>query len=167
MINESFIISQVLIGIAFLFDVTSFQFKKREITLVCFFSASFLISVHFFLLGESTAGYITVLSSIRFLVCVFTTNKILQYLFILLISILGFYTFDGVEDIFSITTGILATFSAFQSNDKALRIFMMFATASMIIHNTLIWTPMGILLEAFFLTSNIISYYRFYTSRSS
>lgn len=160
--NENFVISQILIGIAFLFDFSSFQFKRREITLICFFCATCLISAHFFLLDESTAGSIAVLAALRFLVCVFTTNSIIKYLFIFLIIFIGLQMFNGVEDIFSMATGILATNAAFQREEKRLRIVMMLSTASMIVHNAIIWTPAGIALEVFFLTSNVLSYYRFY-----
>lgn len=98
----------------------------------------------------------------RFVVSIFTQNPYVKYGALLLIAGLGFYTFDGYEDIFSILAGTFGTLSAFQKDERRLRVFMMFGTLSIITHNILIWTPAGILLEFFFLGSNLVSYYRFY-----
>ncbi|MFZ2886865.1 MAG: YgjV family protein [Minisyncoccia bacterium] len=159
---SAFLISQILIGIAFVFDLASFQFKKREITLALFAISASLIAAHFFYLGATTAGFITVVSVARFVVSIFTQNPYVKYGALLLIAGLGFYTFDGYEDIFSILAGTFGTLSAFQKDERRLRVFMMFGTLSIITHNILIWTPAGILLEFFFLGSNLVSYYRFY-----
>ena len=159
---NAFILSQILIGVAFLFDLASFQFKKREITLTLFAISAALISTHFFLLGAITAGFIIAASATRFLVSIFTTSPYLKYIFLVIIISLGVYTFDGYEDFFAIFTGIAATFAAFQSDEKRLRQFMMAGTSSIIIHNILIRSPAAIALEIFFLGSNLLSYYRFY-----
>ena len=160
--TNAFIISQLLIVIAFLFDIASFQFKQRNITLFCFFCATCLISLHFILLDEITAACIAGLAAVRFLISIYSTDKLIMIIFIILICSVGVYTFDGIEDTFSILAGSLATYSAFQSNDRILRMIMMIATLSMITHNAIIWTPAGIMLEIFFLLSNITSYCRFY-----
>ncbi len=160
--NNAFVISQLLIVVAFLFDIASFQFKQRNIILFCFFCATCLISLHFILLDEITAACIAGLAAVRFLISIYSTDKIIMITFIILIFSIGAYTFDGIEDIFSILAGSLATYSAFQSNDRILRVVMMIATISMITHNVIIWTPAGIMLEIFFLLSNLTSYYRFY-----
>ncbi len=159
---SAFVLSQVLIGIAFLFDVASFQFKKREITLALFAFSASLIAAHFFLLGATTAGFVISVSAARFVVSIFTQNAYVKYGALILIAGLGFYTYDGYEDIFSILAGTFGTLSAFQKDERLLRVFMMFGTFSIITHNILIWTPAGIVLELFFLGSNLLSYYRFY-----
>jgi hypothetical protein len=159
---SSFLLSQILIGIAFIFDLSSFQFKNRKHILICFTIAASLISAHFFLLGEYTAGSVVALSAIRFIVSIFTTDKRMLYLFLFLILFAGAVTFDGFEDIFSVSAMLLSTFSAFSTVDKKLRLFMMSASTLMITHNILILTPAGILLESFFLASNLFAYYRFY-----
>lgn len=162
---SAFALSQILIGIAFLFDLASFQFKDRRITLFLFTCAASLISAHFFLLGATTAGVVIAVSATRFFVSIFTTHRFLKYFFLILIGALGVYTFDGYEDAFSITAGLVGTFAAFQENEKRLRELMMLATTSIIIHNLIVWTPAGILLELFFLSSNALSYYRFYLKK--
>ena len=152
----------MLIGIAFIFDLSSFQFKNRKHILICFTIAASLISAHFFLLGEYTAGSVVALSAIRFIVSIFTTDKRMLWLFLVLILIAGVVTFDGFEDVLSISAMLLSTFSAFSLADKKLRLFMMCGTVLMITHNILIFTPAAILLESFFLASNLFAYYRYY-----
>lgn len=159
---SNFLLSQILIGIAFVFDLSSFQFKNRKYILICFTVAASLISAHFFLLGENTAGSVVALSAIRFIVSIFTTDKRLMWLFLGLILTAGIVTFDGIEDILSVSAMLLSTFSVFSAQDKGLRLFMMMGTVLMITHNILIFTPAAILLEVFFLASNLFAYYRFY-----
>jgi hypothetical protein len=159
---SAFLFSQILIGIAFLFDLASFQFKKREITVILFAVSAVLISTHFFLLGAYSAGFVIAVSAVRHFISAFTTDKKLKYVFLFLIGVLGIYTFDGFEDIFSILSGILGTFAVFQSDEKKLRVIMIGAILAIIVHNILIWTPAGIALETFFLGSNLVSYYRFF-----
>src|SRR3989344_2314459 len=112
----AFILSQILAGLAFLLDMVSFQFKKREqILLPLVFSAS-LISVHFFLLDQITASLIVFLSAVRmFLARKFVSEKV-----------------------------------------------MMVGTTVWIIHNALVGSPGAVIVEASFLTGNIVGYYRHY-----
>jgi len=160
---SAFILSQILIAIAFVFDLSSFQFRNRKRILICFAIAASLISAHFFLLGENTAGSVVALSAVRFIVSIFTTDKRVLWLFIILILAAGLFTFDGIEDVLSVSAMLLSTFSAFSVDDKKLRLFMMCGTILMITHNILIFTPAAIILEVFFLGSNLVAFYRFYS----
>lgn len=51
---SAFLLSQILIGIAFIGDIASFQFKKRQVTLALFAFSAYLISTHYFLLDQTT-----------------------------------------------------------------------------------------------------------------
>ncbi len=162
---SAFVISQILIGIAFIFDIFSFQFKSRKKTLICFVAAASLISAHYFLLGQETAGFVIALSAIRFFVSIFSTDKRLKYLFLALVTITGILTYDELLDLLAIAAGYLATFAVFQPNEKLMRQIMMVSSSCIIILNVLIFTPVGILTELFFIGSNIVSYWRFYLKK--
>jgi hypothetical protein len=164
---SAFILSQILIGIAFLFDLASFQFEKRKFTLICFASAATLISAHYFLLGQSTAGFIAALAATRYVTSVFSTDPRLKYLFIVLVTFAGVWTFDEWFDVLAVAAGYLATFAVFQSSEKRLRVIMTGATLLLIAYNTIIFTPAGIALETFFLLSNLVSYWRFYIRKQT
>lgn len=159
---SAFLLSQILIGIAFVFDLASFQFKTRKYTLICFMCAASLISAHFFLLGAITAGAVVALSTLRFAVSLFTTNRWVMYFFLLAVTLAGIITLDGYEDILITVALLLSTLASFSLDERRLRHFMMGGTALTIIHNIIIVTPAGILLELFFLGSNLLSYWRFY-----
>lgn len=159
---SAFIISQILIGIAFLFDLASFQFKKREYTVACFTAAASLIAAHYFFLGQHTAGFVIALSALRFAVSIFSTDYRLKYLFIGLITIAGVVTYDELIDLIIIAVGYLSTFAVFQPNVKLMRQLMMLVTLGAISFNVIIFTPIGIMVEVFFLASNLLSYWRFY-----
>lgn len=162
MIISAFALSQILIGIAFLFDLASFQFKERKLTLVCFGCAAALISVHFFLLGAVTAGAVVAVSVLRFTTAFFTTDRRVMYFFALLVLLLGFYTYDGFEDILITIALLFSTFASFVPSERHLRHFMMMGTSFTIVHNILIFSPAAIALEVFFLGSNLVSYWRFF-----
>ena len=164
---SAFLVSQILIGIAFAFDLASFQFKRRRHTLICFTIAASLISLHFFLLGAVTAGFVVAVSATRFAVSIFTTDNRLKYVFLVLIFGLGVWTFDGYEDILITLAMLFSTLAAFDANEKRLRQLMMVATTLAITHNVVIFTPAGIALEIFFLGSNLFSYWRFYIRKQS
>lgn len=162
-----FILSQILIGFAFLFDLASFQFKTRKYTLICFVVAASLISAHYFLLGQNTAGIIIALSATRFLVSIFSTDAKFKYLFLVLVTVAGIVTFDELIDLLAIAAGYIATFAVFQPNEKLMRQRMMMATTCIILLNIFIFTPVGIATETFFLGSNFLSYWRFYIKKKT
>ena len=164
---SAFLLSQILIGIAFITDVASFQFKKREITLTLFAISAVLISTHFFLLGAVTAGFVVAVSAVRFVVSIFSTSRYFMYFFLAIVLVLGMLTFDGYEDAFAISAMMFATISAFQANEKYLRQFMAVGTLLIIIHNVIIFTPAAIVLELFFLSSNVLSYWRFFIKKNT
>lgn len=157
-----FLISQILAGLAFVTDFASFQFKKREITLRLFGVSALLLSAHFFLLDEPTAGIVIAISALRFFVSSITARREFMFLFLVLVIVGGIFTFDGYEDILSLTASLIGTVVAFRANEKVLRRAMVFTTTLFIIHNIWIWTPMGIVIEVFFLGSNLLSQWRFY-----
>lgn len=164
--TSAFIISQILIGIAFLFDIASFQFKMRKYTLTCFMAAAALISLHFFLLGAITAGAVVGVSVFRFATALKTTDRKAMYFFLIIVSILGILTFDGFEDVLITVALMFSTFASFTKDERKLRRFMMCGTILTIIHNIIIFTPAAIALEAFFLGSNLLSYWRFYMQKN-
>ncbi len=159
---SAFVISQILVGFAFVADIASFQFKARKTTLLLFAFSAGVLSAHFFLLGATTAGFVVAVSASRFVVSAFTTDKRLKYFFLVLILALGIWTYDGYEDILITTAMLLSTIAAFHANERRLREIMMITTTLVITHNFIIFTPGGILVESFFLSSNLLSYWRFY-----
>jgi len=157
-----FIFSQILAGLAFLLDLVSFQFKKREHILFPLVFSAALLSVHFFLLDQITASVIVFLSAVRmFLARKFVSEK-MMVVFLLLNTIVLLVTFEQLVNILAFIATTLITYANFRKDDKSLRLLMMVGTTVWIIHNALVGSPGAIIVEASFLTGNIVGYYRHY-----
>lgn len=68
---NSFITSQVLIAIARLLYLASFQFKERKHVLTCIIAAAYFIGAHFFFLDRATAGLLPCLTGTRVMTALF------------------------------------------------------------------------------------------------
>ena len=161
-LTPAFIISQIAVSIAIIFDFLSLQYKKREYTFICLVISASLISAHYFLLGKIAAGIIVLFSVLRFGTCYFTTDKRLMFLFIALNAGSLFFTYTELYD-FIIFLGVLfIIIGNFQADNRLMRKLMMVGTSIVLIYNIIVVTPMGIVAEGLFLGSNFLGYYRHY-----
>lgn len=160
-----FIISQILMFFAMIFDFLSLQYKKRKHTFSFLIMSAALISTHYFLLNKITAGVIVCISVFRFITCYYTTDKKYMYLFIGLTLTSLIFTYTEIFDLI-ITVGlIIFIIGNFQKNNKLMRKLMMVGTSIIVIYNIIIFSPMGFIGEGIFLISNFIGYYRHYIKK--
>jgi len=164
-LTNTFIISQIAVFIAMIFDFASLQFKKREYTFLCLIVSAALISTHYFLLSRFAAGVIVFFSVLRFTTCYFTTNKKFLVLFLVLNTVSLFFTYKDAYDFIIYAGSFIFIIGNFQKDNKLMRKQMMIGTSLFIIYNALVGSPMGTLTEASFLTSNLIGYYRHYVRK--
>lgn len=157
-----FFISQVLVAIAIGFDLMSFQFKERKKIVGCLFCAGILISSHFVLLEQWTAAGLMIIATVRYLASMFTTSNKLKYLFISLSIVTSVVTYAGVTSILSCIGSVFQTVAAFNKDDKRLRELMILGTSFWLVHNYVIGSPTAVLMEALFISSNLVGYYRYY-----
>ena len=157
-----FAISQVLIGLAFICDIASFQFRSRRAILVCLVASTVVTAIHFFFLGNQSAGFLMLLASARFSVASFSKRPEWMWFFFLVAVLTLFKTCEAPVNIVAFLASMLASFASFRPTDKELRRWMMLATSTWATHNVLIGSPAAVLLELFFLGSNIVGYWRFY-----
>jgi hypothetical protein len=158
----AFAFSQLLIGVAFLVDFASFQFKQQRHVLVCLAVAASLIGMHFYLLELYTAAVLGFLASARFVTAIYSNSRRLYALFIGLVLLNGLLTWVGLMTALASLGSLLSTTAAFSSSDRDFRRIMMLASLVWIVHNLLAITPAAVLLEGVFLGSNLLAYYRFY-----
>lgn len=161
-----FIISQIVMFFAMIFDFLGFQYKKRKNTFLCFMISASLISLHYFLLGKIAAGVIVSFSVLRFIVCYFTTNKKYLLAFIVINTIVLFFTYREIFDLIIYTGVIIGIIGNFQENNKLMRKIMMAGTSFIILYNIIIMSPMAILVESLFLISNFVGYFRIYIRKN-
>ena len=157
---SAFALSQVLIGLAFLLDLASFQFRDRRYVLVCLAGAATLIGAHFFLLGIHTAAVLGLVAALRFLTAIRWRSKPLLVLFMAVVLVNAALTWSGLLTALATGGSLLATVAPFLNSDRAFRKTMMLASVVWIAHNILAVTPAAIALESFFLLSNLVGYYR-------
>ncbi len=165
MYELAFLFSQIFAGIALLFDIFSFQFKKRKKILLCFVVSGFCLMTHYFLLNKITTGFIFLVVTIRYITSYFSSNKKFIYLFIFINTCILFYFYKEFYDLISYIGITITTIAIFQIDNKKLRKITMCGTSFILLYDILIFTPMGILAEIVFLSSNIIGYYRYYIKK--
>ncbi len=158
----SFIISQILVGIAILTDFISFQFKDRKYVLLTLTFSSLLITLHYFLLWEVNAEIILSISFLSFLVSSFSHDKRWMYLFLILYLIPIVFNYSESRDLILFFAMYIILIWKFQSNDKIVRLSIMLGTSFVILYNVLIFTPMWVILEVLFFSSNAIGYIKHY-----
>lgn len=160
---DSFIVSQLLAGAAFMLGMSSFQFKSRRHILWCWFASAFFNSMHFLVLGRVGAGVLVLITSVRFLTASFTTDKRLMYFFLAAL-LLGFvFTYESPLSLLAWLPTLVGTYGAFQEDDRWIRIILALCAASWIVHNTLIGSPVAALMETAFMLSNLAGWWRFYS----
>lgn len=162
LILNSFVLSQIFVGIAICFDLLSFQLKKRTHIVLCLSVAGVFISTHFILLEKWTAAILMMIAVIRYVSSYFSTSNKLMALFVSVSIATTAITFEGYLSIFSCLGSVFQTLGAFKSDDKKLRQFMIIGTLFWLCHNYLAGSPVAVLMEILFLSSNLIGYYRFY-----
>ncbi len=159
---DPFILSQILVAIAICFDLLSFQLKKRTHIVLCLSLAGIFISSHFLLLEKWTAATLMIIAVIRYITSYFTTSKQIMALFVSASIVSSFFTFQGSLSILSCLGSIFQTMGAFNNDDKKLRLLMIIGTLFWLCHNFFAASPVAVLMEVLFLSSNFIGYYRFY-----
>ncbi len=164
--TTAFYISQLCAFLALISDIASFQYKKREAVLVCIIISATLNALHFWLLGRLVAFSMVSVGIIRFIISYFYTDKRLMYLFFSIFAAITFYFYKSPVDLLMFFAISLINFWVFQKKDRFLRLFIMPWTSLVILYNFLIGSPMGMVLEAVFLGSNIVGYYRHYVLKS-
>jgi len=158
-----FVISQMLIGVAVCSDIVSFQFKEREHIVGCLIVSCIFISLHFMCLGHWTAACLALVAAGRFITSLFSTSKIFLGIFIGVSVVLSALTYEGLLSVLGCTGAIMSTVASFSREDKLLRQLMFLSTGIWIIHNYLAGSPGAVLMEFFFLGSNLVGYFRYYS----
>jgi hypothetical protein len=159
---SAFLLSQILVGIAICSDIASFQFKEKTRIVACLLVSCLLISVHFMLLGHWTAACLGLVAATRFAASLFSSSKKLMAFFVLTTVVLAAVSYEGILSILAGAGGCFGTVASFCREDKRLRQLMLIGTALWLIHNVLARSPGAVLMEAIFIGSNLVGYFRYY-----
>ena len=160
-----FLISQVLAGIAIIADILSFQFKERKKIIIFFIIAASCIGLHYLLLERYVATILIGVGIIRFFVAYHSTWVYWKYIFIGIFCLTTLIFYKDAYDFLILIAMSFSTIASFRKDDHSLRLFMMAGTITTISYNTLIFSPVWVLLEWIFLMSNLVWYYRHYLKK--
>lgn len=163
---SEFVLSQLIAAAAFACGVLTFQLKERTHILLVFAAMSSFLSLHFYVLGQYAACAIVAVSVVRFLTSTITKSRITMYIFLAITITVGWFTYTAPVNLLAILAGLLGVIGTFQTDDKRLRKVMLTSSTAMALHDFLVWTPVGLLVDLTVGASNIIGYYRYYIARS-
>jgi len=164
---NDFLLSQILAAIAFACGVISFQCKRRRSILLWLCGSTVVNACHFFVLDRPAPGALLLILAARSLTAAFRVNRRLMYLFMGLVLVGFFFSYKNPLSFLALCATLLATYGGFQRTDKRVRVILMMCAAIWVVHNALAKTPVAALMEATFLTSNLVGYWRFYLSSRS
>jgi hypothetical protein len=89
----------------------------------------------------------------------------LMYLFGVIYAIPLIFNYTEVLDLLVWAVMYIMLIWKFQENDKTVRLFIMVWAVLAITYNVLIFTPVWILLESIFLSSNVLWYWKHYIQK--
>ena len=157
---DAFLWSQVLAGMTLITGMTAFQFRERVTMLRTWALGASFAAVHFFLLGSFEAGILVAVTALRFVVSSFTTDWRMMWLFLTL-SVAGFaFTYAGPASLLPLFATLVGTVGSFHGTGNAVRYSAMVAEGTWIIFDIIIWSPVAIVMEVLFFTSNLIGLIR-------
>jgi len=159
---NAFWLSQFFAALTIIFDLISFQFKRREHILLILIAGGVSLGIHFLLLGQIVAGFLVLLASIRKVFAYFRPGQTWMWVFIVLGGLTTFYFYEHWHNLLAYGAMIIVTIGNFQSHDLPMRRYQFFGTTTWLIHNILIKSPMAVLAEVLFLIGQLIGYYRHY-----
>lgn len=160
-----FVWSQLVVSLALLLDLLSFQLRRREGLLACLALSCALNGGHFALLGQWSAASLLGLASLRFLISMLVVHRGLMRGFMGLACAVVLLTYRGPLDLLGLLASLLQTRAAFCQDDRLLRRWMLLGTLCWLLNNLLIGSPVATLMEGLFLISNLVGYYRHHGRR--
>jgi Bacterial inner membrane protein len=161
-----FVWSQIVAAGAFACGMTSYQFRERRTVLFWLTGLALLNGCHFVLLDRTTPAVMMLLTAVRYVAAIYSRQRWLLYLF--LIAAIGSIalTYSGPLSWLALGGVLCGTVGSFQASDRLMRRCFMTGNCCWLAHNLFAQTPVATLMEASFLTSNVIGYWRFYRKPS-
>ena len=152
---------------AFGCGLISFHFPDRKTILRCLTCLALFNSCHFFLLGRSSPAFMMILTATRYVIAMYSQRRELIALFVIASLVTFYLTFQGPLSFLALMGSLLGTVGSFQKSDRIMRFCFIGGNTVWMIHNLLARSPVGTVMEASFLISNVIGYLRFYYGTSA
>ena len=159
-LSLEFLLSQLLSALAFCGGIAAFQHHERSDMLKFWFVSALLNASHFAVLGQFEAALFVGLTAIRFLVAAISPRQRWMYLFLALSTALIMSSYNSPLNLLPYLAAVVGTIGSFRHNVNLVRLLMAIGATSWVIHNVLVGSPMAVLMELAFLSSNLIGYLR-------
>ncbi|WP_077284754.1 YgjV family protein [Cognaticolwellia aestuarii] len=162
-----FLLSQLLVTVTLIIECCAMQLKNKNYILAALSVSCLFNGMHYLLLEQQTAGFIFLFSSLRFLISIKWKFQWLSVAALSVSLLITIATYNGALSIIGFIATVFITVGSFSHNDKFLRAMMITGGSLWLLHNLLLWTPVGILVEVIFVGSSAIGYYRYYIAKNS
>jgi hypothetical protein len=159
-----FLLSQLLVSVTLIIECGAMQLKNKNYILAALSVSCFFNGFHYLLLDQPTAGYIFLFSSIRFLISIRWKFQWISAASLCVSLVITVSTYIGILSIIGFFATVFITIGSFSKNDRFLRLMMITGGSVWLLHNVILWTPVGILVEVIFVGSSCIGYYRYYVA---
>ncbi|PKF81286.1 hypothetical protein CW749_01200 [Vibrio sp. vnigr-6D03] len=155
-----------LVGLlAFLFGSAAFAHKcsyRMRIHLSLF---QILLVLHFVLMGAITAATICAVSVLRIYFSTKTQSSYLMWFFITLIWVLGLPNASEPHQFLTLLSTSIATWGMYKLEGLAMRATVLLNTLCWLLHNIVLGSIGGVLMESTFAIINAITIFRLYRSQ--
>lgn len=162
-----FLLSQLLVTVTLIIECCAMQLKNKNYILAALSVSCFFNGFHYLLLEQPTAGYIFLFSSMRFLISIKWKFQWLSIAALSVSLLITISTYSGLLSIIGFVATVFITVGSFSHNDKFLRAMMITGGSLWLLHNVILWTPVGILVEVVFVGSSCVGYYRYYIAKKT
>ena len=152
--SYQFVLSQLLAGLALAIDIYAFSRKNRDDLLQFFALACFLGGLHFLALGQLTAFCLVMITTVRVMVARRYPQKRWAALFLVIQSTTAWVTYRSPVSLLSFSGSFIGTIASFQPGLIRMRLLYLLASSLWVVHNCLVWTPVGIVAEIVFIIAN-------------
>jgi hypothetical protein len=163
----TFIIAQVIFGIAALINIVAIQRKHKENILFMFSFSTLLCAVAFYLLEADSGALACLIMSIFTVICFVIDKKKkkvpigLATIFVLAIILANVFTVQGILDVLPVFASVLYVIGIVQVKEKMIRVLTFSNLILWIIYDCAMGAYTAILADGFFAISNGIAILRF------
>lgn len=106
-----------------------------------------------------------ILTGTRYVIAMYSQRRELIIFFAAAAVVTFILTWNGPQNLLALAGSLLGTVGSFQRSDHIMRFCFIGGNTVWLIHNLIAGSPVGSVMEASFLTSNVIGYLRFYGSK--
>ena len=85
-----------------------------------------------------------------------------MYLFLAITLLVGWLTYATWYNLIAVAAGLFGVIGTFQTHDKHMRQIMLTSSSTMAVHDLIVSTPVGLIVDLTVTISNIVAYYRYY-----